>query len=99
MGDKLYGASGNRVFSIKMDGTAFEVIHQGTLGDGFSPSSGLTLVGSFLYGASQSGGDFNQGMIYAIPIEVPEPGSIVLAMFAATALAAAAWRRKRAKAA
>jgi uncharacterized repeat protein (TIGR03803 family) len=94
VGGKLYGAKGKQVFSLDMTTKALEILHQGVTGDGFSPSSGLVLVGNSLYGASSNGGAHGEGMIYAIPLVVPEPSSIVLAACALAALSAFAYRRR-----
>lgn len=91
---KLYGASGNRVFALNLANNTLETLYQGTPGDGFSPSSGLVLVGSKLYGASEGGGANNKGMIYAVSINVPEPSAIVLAACGLVGWAGVALRKR-----
>jgi uncharacterized repeat protein (TIGR03803 family) len=61
-GAKLYGMSDDKVFSINNDGTGFQVLHELS----GASQSGLTLVGSTLYGMTRWGGTVNDGTIFRV---------------------------------
>ena len=58
--------------------TAFGItlLHEFAGGDGIWPTGSLTLSGSTLYGMTEHGGDYNQGVIFALTI--PEPSTLLL---------------------
>ena len=74
-GSTLYGASDSSgtddegiVFSVNSDGTDYQILHSftGTSSDGAYPYGGLTLVGSTLYGTTETGGSSNDGTVFSI---------------------------------
>jgi uncharacterized repeat protein (TIGR03803 family) len=83
-GDTLYGTTGHgggadqgTVFSLKIDGSGFTILHSFTArsknsvgpytnSDGAEPVGRLTLLGNTLYGAAISGGGSGRGTIFAI---------------------------------
>ena len=71
--NKFYGTTsaggingGGTLFSIKTDGTEFQVLHAFTNADGTSSRSDLILSGSTLYGTAFSGGSNGGGTVFAI---------------------------------
>jgi uncharacterized repeat protein (TIGR03803 family) len=75
VGSKLYGSTdnggsggGGTIFELNTDGTGFSVIHSFTEGanDGAVPYAGMTLVGSTLYGTTDSGGALANGTVFKI---------------------------------
>jgi uncharacterized repeat protein (TIGR03803 family) len=75
IGSALYGVttqggSSNEgtIFRLNMDGSGFSLLHSfnGGAGDGAKPQTRLTLVGSTLYGLTDSGGSGNKGTIFRI---------------------------------
>ncbi len=75
VGSTFYGTTGGggsanqgTVFSIGTDGSGFNVLHSFTGGtsDGASPQTGLTLVGSTLFGTTSQGGSANDGTVFSI---------------------------------
>ena len=84
-GNTLYGtcpqggSSGSgTVFSLKTDGSDFEVVHSFSNTDGASPT-GLVLSGNTLYGAAGNGGLFGSGTIFSISLP-PTPPQLTLAL-------------------
>ena len=79
VGSKLYGmtslgGSSNEgaLFSVNTDGSGYSLLHNFTGGtsDGGTPYYGsLTLVGSKLYGMTESGGSASQGVIFDINLD------------------------------
>lgn len=74
-GTKLYGTAYQGgaddlgvVFSMDLDGSNYEVLHEFTGGvdDGEDPRDGLIVVGNYLYGTTRAGGDNNIGILYKI---------------------------------
>jgi uncharacterized repeat protein (TIGR03803 family) len=73
-GNKLYGMTyqggGNglgNIFSLDTDGTGYKDFHDfGTYPDDASPSGNVTLSGGVLYGMTQWGGTYNDGIIFSI---------------------------------
>jgi uncharacterized repeat protein (TIGR03803 family) len=80
-GDTLYGTTPlggaereGTIFAINTDGTHFTNLHNfsapsGTLetnSDGAAPQGGLVLSGDTLYGTTESGGSFGNGVVFAI---------------------------------
>ncbi|HEX3655624.1 MAG TPA: choice-of-anchor tandem repeat GloVer-containing protein [Pirellulales bacterium] len=69
-GTTQYGGPNNdgTIFSINSDGTGFQTLYpfQFDNPDGKYPESGLTLVGSTLYGTTYSGGADGYGTIFSI---------------------------------
>lgn len=72
---KLYGmtrfggtSTRGTIFSLNTDGTGFQVLHSFTeaADDGALPEGSLTLVGSTLYGLTNSGGGNDTGTIFRI---------------------------------
>jgi uncharacterized repeat protein (TIGR03803 family) len=86
------------IFGVKTDGTNYSTLHS-FLGatDGSDPEGDLILVGSALDGMTTVGGTFNDGVIYSLPISVPEPSSLLLLGTAAAAAAGLIGRRLRRK--
>lgn len=81
------------VFSISTDGSAFELLHKFAGGeeDGRTPSAGVVLSGSALFGVTAEGGDRDLGTIYSLNSNgngytllhefsgvIPEPSCLVL---------------------
>ncbi len=54
------------IYTIKKDGTAFQVIHQFAEATGKYPESKLVFFDGKLYGTTQQGGDFANGVLYSI---------------------------------
>jgi uncharacterized repeat protein (TIGR03803 family) len=56
------------IFKMNADGSGFSVLHSFTAtgGDGYGPTSGLTLVGNTLYGMTFQGGGHGVGTIFKI---------------------------------
>jgi uncharacterized repeat protein (TIGR03803 family) len=75
-GTTFSGGSSNldgTIFSMSLDGSNFQVLHSFTGPDGSNPSTGLTLVGSELYGTAQNTtgtlGGTNAGTIFSINLD------------------------------
>ena len=77
-GAKLYGttygggANGwGTVFSINLDGSDYQVVYSFsyTTTNGAGPVSGLTLMGSTLYGMTQYGGSDNCGTVFSVGVD------------------------------
>jgi autotransporter-associated beta strand protein/uncharacterized repeat protein (TIGR03803 family) len=84
-----YGA-GN-IFSVGIDGSGFDDLHNFTGGvDGATPGD-LTLSGGTLFGMTLSGGR-GVGVIFALTLPTPEPGT--LALVGAMLLGGFMWRRR-----
>jgi uncharacterized repeat protein (TIGR03803 family) len=70
IGTTLSGGNGNRgtVFSMDTDGSNFQVLHsfKGGAGDGAQPLAGVTLVGSKLFGTTDSGGSLGDGTVFSM---------------------------------
>ncbi len=103
VGSTLYGTTAvggtanlGTVFQVNADGTGYRVLHSFLGGpfDGNDPQGDLTLVGSALYGMTAGGGSINRGVIFSLPIAVPEPSSLVLAAGGSLILLVG-WRSKR----
>jgi len=65
------GASDNgTIFKINIDGTGFRVLHlfAGGASDGARPWGALTLVGTTLYGMTESGGAGGMGIVFKIKL-------------------------------
>jgi hypothetical protein len=79
VGDTIYGSTADYIFSVKLDGSDFKILHTfvRTPGELTSYVTDLTYADHFLYGATSFGGDNNAGMLFALAI--PEPGSFALA--------------------
>jgi uncharacterized repeat protein (TIGR03803 family) len=100
VGTELYGTTEDGgannegvLYRMKMDGTAFEILHEfGASGDGQAPTGDLLLVGASLYGTTRFGGPNNRGTVFAYAL--PEPSTFVLAGAALATIAAVAWRRR-----
>jgi uncharacterized repeat protein (TIGR03803 family) len=94
-GSTLYGASvgGEDIYSFNLDSNTFTVV--GSFGDpvnGNEPIGGLTLVGSTLYGMTESGGaGAEEGVIYSI--EIPEPVTFSMFVAAGGCLLLRRWRK------
>ena len=62
--------NGGTIFKIGTDGSGYEVLHSfiGGSSDGFEPYeySGLTILGSTLYGITFNGGSNNKGTLFSI---------------------------------
>jgi uncharacterized repeat protein (TIGR03803 family) len=62
--------NGGTIFEIGTDGSGYEVMHSfiGGSSDGFAPYeySGLTILGSTLYGITSDGGSSNEGTLFSI---------------------------------
>ena len=74
------------IFSINPDGSGLTILHSftGTDGDGETPMSSMTLVGSTtLYGTTENGGTYGDGTIFSINTD--GTGYQVLYSFGATA--------------
>ena len=84
VGSTLYGttSSGGQfgygtVFSISLDGTGYSIVYSfsgnvnigGDSDDGAQPNSGLTLVGSTLYGTTSLGGQFGFGTDFSMSLD------------------------------
>ena len=69
-GMSYYGGSANSgaVFSVKTDGSDFQVLHSflDSPSDGLNPTGNLTLVDSKLYGMTGDGGSFARGTIFSM---------------------------------
>lgn len=88
VGSRLFGTTdrgGNgengTVFMMNLDGSGYEVLHRfaGGPNEGRRPSDGnLTLVGTVLYGTTESGGILDRGTVYSIQVPVPEPSTLSL---------------------
>jgi uncharacterized repeat protein (TIGR03803 family) len=74
-GSTLYGmtteggtGSDGVIFSIGMDGSGFQILHDftGTGSDGQNPLGGLILLGNTLYGTAEEGGVDSDGIIFSI---------------------------------
>jgi len=85
-GTTLYGTAtsggslGNgTVFSVKTDGTDFKTLYNFTGGtNGGGPNAGLIISGNTLYGTSQLGGSWSQGMLFSLaltPVSAPQISS------------------------
>ena len=75
VGSTLYGTTrlggadnDGTIFSMNTDGTDFQILHSftNTSTDGSSPEPGLALIGSTLYGATESGGSNGYGTVFSI---------------------------------
>ena len=66
--------SGGTLFQINTNGTGLVVLHYFSSfladgsPDGGRPAGGLTLVGNTLYGTTSFGGNYNSGVIFALPL-------------------------------
>jgi uncharacterized repeat protein (TIGR03803 family) len=62
------GSSGSgTVFSLNTDGSDMTVLHNFTGGsDGSSPAAGLVLSGNTLYGTTINGGNYDNGVVFAV---------------------------------
>ncbi len=67
------GQNSGTAYSLGTNGTGFQPLHTFVNGanDGAYPYSGLTLVGSSLYGTTNGGGTLNGGTIYEITGALP----------------------------
>ena len=96
-GNTLYGVadrggsfSNGTIFAVNTDGTSFTVLHSfpatfgpnSTNADGADPAPYLLVSGSTLYGATQVGGSFSNGTVFALNID--GTGFKVLHSFSAT---------------
>jgi uncharacterized repeat protein (TIGR03803 family) len=56
------------IFSLNTDGSGFKLLHafNGALSDGGKPDTALALIGSKLYGMTQSGGANNLGTLFSM---------------------------------
>ena len=73
-GTTYYGGGNNgpgTVYSIKTDGSDFQVVHSFAGSDGAQPIGNLTLVGSTLFGTTLYGGTNNVGTIFSILLQTP----------------------------
>jgi uncharacterized repeat protein (TIGR03803 family) len=86
VGSTLYGMTNGggsggagTIFSMGMDGTNYTTLHDfvGGPGDGASPSGGLTLVGSQLFGMA-SGGNLGNGTFFTINLDGTGYSTLVL---------------------
>ena len=84
-GSTLYGTTirgeytyNGVVFKMNTDGSGYSLVHEffGGADDGDEPRGSLILSGSTLYGMTEHGGDYNQGVIFALTI--PEPSTLLL---------------------
>ncbi len=74
VGSKLYGTAAGggdafgegTAFSMNLDGSSFQTLHTFTFPNGQSPLTGLTLVGSKLYGTTEGGDAFGDGMVFSM---------------------------------
>jgi prepilin-type N-terminal cleavage/methylation domain-containing protein/prepilin-type processing-associated H-X9-DG protein len=98
--NRLYGmtfhggsAGLGTIFDMQLDGTNYTVFHSfvGGAGDGANPQSDLILSGSTLYGMANGGGASNLGVVFSVPVPVPEPSALLLTGFASLALIAFRW--------
>lgn len=105
VGPTLYGMTfeggsnnGGTIFSMGIDGTNYSVLHSftGGLTDGRQPWGDLTLAGSTLYGVTRLGGANDMGVIFSLPIAVPEPSVLFLTAGGALAVIASRVRRRHA---
>ena len=88
VGSTLYGMTQlggtdalGTIFGINTDGSDFSIVHSfaGGPGDGASPLSGdLIYSDSTLYGMTLRGGSNNLGVVFSLPVAVPEPSSFLL---------------------
>ena len=87
VGSTLYGMTQiggadalGTIFGINTDGSGFNVLHSfaGGPGDGANPAGDLIFSGSTLYGMTPAGGSSNLGVVFSLPIAVPEPSSLLL---------------------
>ncbi len=82
VGGTIYGTAqnggtwgGGVVFAVGTNGTGFTILHnfsnltQNTNSDGFTPSGGLILAGSSLYGTTESGGAGGAGTVFRINLD------------------------------
>ncbi len=62
---------GGTVFSLKLDGTQFQVLHSfaGGAADGFTPQTGVVVVGSTLLGTTSAGGSAGAGIVYSLNLD------------------------------
>jgi uncharacterized repeat protein (TIGR03803 family) len=62
-----FGQDGGTIFRLNTDGSGFAVLKYFSGGsDGQNPGSGPVLSGSRLYGTTQAGGNFNNGVVFAL---------------------------------
>ncbi|HEX4131024.1 MAG TPA: choice-of-anchor tandem repeat GloVer-containing protein [Pirellulales bacterium] len=66
VGSTLYGETGQGIFSVKTDGSGYQVLHGFSDDEGSYPVGGLTLVGSTLYGVTSDGGAFDDGTLFSL---------------------------------
>jgi uncharacterized repeat protein (TIGR03803 family) len=95
------GAYGDgTIFSIATTGGALTTLlsFSGTGGatPGAYPQGGLTLSadGSTLYGMTENGGAYNDGVVFSL--SVPEPSTVALLGVVGVTLVGHVWRRRRA---
>jgi uncharacterized repeat protein (TIGR03803 family) len=104
-GSEMYGMTAlggadalGTIFGVHTDGSNFSVLYSFTGGasDGLEPQGDLVFDGSNLYGMTPGGGPANEGVVFSLPVAVPEPSSFFLsAAWAATAAFIAFRRRLR----
>ncbi|MGB2661723.1 MAG: choice-of-anchor tandem repeat GloVer-containing protein [Candidatus Omnitrophota bacterium] len=82
VGDTLYGMTRyggvynyGTIFSIRTDGSDFTIVHDFANAhiDGSTPYDSLILDSNVLYGMTETGGTFDRGVIFALPLATP-PG-------------------------
>jgi uncharacterized repeat protein (TIGR03803 family) len=62
-----FGQDGGTIFRLNTDGTGYTVLkYFGGGSDGQNPGSGPVLSGSRLYGTTEAGGNFNNGVVFAL---------------------------------
>ena len=103
-GSTLYGvtstggdANDGTIFSLNTDGTGYQILHSfvGGSNDGTDPVCAPLVIGSVLYGATlHGGGALDCGVIYSMPLPIPEPSTLVLLGIGAVSLLAYAWRKR-----
>jgi uncharacterized repeat protein (TIGR03803 family) len=81
------------IFEMNTDGTGYEVLHDFSLDPSNPGIVTLALLDGQLYGTTSHGGQNNMGTIFAVPM--PEPSSILLAIFAIASVATVYRGRKR----
>jgi len=83
-GDTLYGTGDGSVFAIKTSGTVFTILHTFTPRiadgsgffrnmDGAVPQAPLVLSGNLLYGATSEGGQWGNGVVFAVRTDGTKP--------------------------
>ena len=66
-GTAIKGGNGRgTVFEVDPSSGAFRVLHRFNGRDGSDPTAGLTPLGDSLYGVARSGGQYAQGVVFAI---------------------------------